>query len=93
MKIRSGFVSNSSSSSFIVFGVYLDTKPKDISGIGGVFLEEMNKFAVGYVISDSEDLPDKEISFDELIKWSEILSEKLNIDKSEIKLISGIRCC
>jgi hypothetical protein len=93
MKIRSGFVSNSSSSSFIVFGVYLDSEPNDMSGIDSVYLEHSDKYAVGYIISDSEEIPDKEIEFYKLEKWCEILSEKLKIDKNEMKLITGVRYC
>jgi hypothetical protein len=93
MKIRSGFVSNSSSSSFIVFGVYMNSEPDDMSGIESVFLEHGNKYIVGYVIADGEELPERQVSIGKLIEWSEKLSEKLNVDKEEITLISGVRAC
>jgi len=91
MKIRNGFVSNSSSSSFIVLGVY-SNDDTEIEGLDSVYIETSKyEYAKGIVIADTDEFYDIE-DFDISGKIEEV-SNLLGIDKSEIKLIYGSRPC
>ena len=103
MKIRTNFVSNSSSSSFVVVGVL--TNHKNIS-----YDEERDKYLLngiqcdalyddsagvfcGDVLADGETLPEKEFTFYDLVKKFVNTANKLNVDISELKLYIGTRGC
>ena len=91
MKIRQGFVSNSSSSSFIVLGVY-SNDDAEIEGLDSVYIESSEyEYAKGIVLADTEYFEDIE-DFNIVEKIEEV-SNLLGIDKSEVKLIYGSRPC
>jgi len=64
MKIRQGFISNSSSSSFVVLGARLENKPEsvsdedwdkmceDLNSISVLYTESPSKYIVGKVLAD-----------------------------------------
>jgi hypothetical protein len=99
MKIRNGFVSNSSSSSFIMIGVdssLVKNSYEDIKEIDSLYIEAMGiDELVGYVLSDSgEDyLNDGRISISEINKKSEQLVEHLGVNIEDIKIYYGTRPC
>jgi hypothetical protein len=99
MKIRNGFVSNSSSSSFIIVGVK-NNKPLDESdlpkGIESLYVEGSEyDYVTGIVLADVSDdgdyLEEKSISFSEINEMAEKVSTALNVDIDEVKLIMGTR--
>ena len=82
MKFRDGFVSNSSSSSFVVFGVKFDTSKRDVEEIftdevvddlcgydrgGFSFVEDDGEVYFGKLLAEGEDLIDEsETTLEEL---------------------------
>ena len=93
MKIRSGFVSNSSSSSFIVLGVY-SNDDAEIEGLDSVYIEGNEyEYAKGIVLADTEYFDEIGIEDLNISEKIEEVSNLLGIDKSEIKLIYGSRPC
>ena len=101
MKIRNGFVSNSSSSSFIMIGVdskltIRDTPLSSESGIESLFISEYGDVeeVTGFILSDTdEELKDGKLSFTEIIDKVEELTKKLNVEAKDIKLYYGTRPC
>lgn len=95
MKIRNGFVSNSSSSSFIMIGVSSSVlkKPFDKNtGLEELYVERKNcDYIIGNVLSDDEYLEDGDLSVDTMIEWSDKISKLLDVPASEVKLYYGIR--
>jgi len=100
MKIRNGFVSNSSSSNFIIIGV----RRKDDCDCGSVShnSDELEILAIdsdeydyveGIVIDDAEYLDEKSISLNELQEMAKKVSTILEIDISQVELVIGTRSC
>jgi hypothetical protein len=93
MKIRSGFVSNSSSSSFVMIGVYTNDETS-IPGLRSLYLDDSDyTYAKGIVLADDEYMEYVNISIDKVQEHAKTVSEKLGIDISEVKLIAGTRPC
>ena len=79
MKIRNGFVSNSSSSGNGIQSLYVEYSSYD--------------YVTGIVIADDECLEESITSFAELQEMAQKVSDALKVDISEVKLITGTRPC
>lgn len=99
MKIRNGFVSNSSSSSFVILGVKKNLTEDEMEnlpkGIRALYIEEKDfNYVVGHVFSDSdEELKETTTSLDRLNELAQYISNELNVDINEVNLITGTRYC
>lgn len=101
MKIRNGFVSNSSSSSFVVVGVKRNGDSEEImenesfgNKIRSLYIDEKDfDFVTGVVISDNDELDRKSITFGELHEMANNVANALNVDINEVSLITGTRYC
>jgi len=92
MKIRNGFVSNSSSSSFIILGFKTNETPDDLGKFDNIYLDDDSNVVIGYLLADDEYL-DEEIEIGDFNEKITEISEFFNIDISEIKLHCGTRMC
>jgi hypothetical protein len=100
MKIRNGFVSNSSSSSFIVLGILIspsdyDSTIHEKNGITSIYDDDHDKYIVGKKIAYGDFECDNlhgNLSYDEINEYINEISEKLNISKTEISLRYGNVC-
>lgn len=100
MKIRTGFVSNSSSSSFVIIGVKRNGDSEEIeeedfgSGIRTLYVEEKNyDYVTGVILSDGDELETSCTTFEEFQEMSQKVATALNVDIKEVKLITGCRPC
>lgn len=97
MKIRNGFVSNSSTSSFVVVGFKISPEEyrKKINGAGATYEDavylDSSGYLVGEVISNGEELDDSEISILDLYDIVDNVSRKYGVNESQIKLYTGTR--
>ena len=99
MKIRNGFVSNSSSSSFIMIGVDSKLTEKQTplsseSGLRTLYIDEYGDVeeVTGYILVDSDEYLDiGSLSIQKINQMSDELARKLNVDFSVIKLYYGTR--
>ena len=94
MKIRQGFVSNSSSSSFVIVGFKTNDNMMEDDNIGKfeqLYVESDYDYITGYVIADGDfyDIEEREVGdLDEKITE---MAEHFGKNKSDIKLYCGVR--
>jgi len=105
MKIRNGFVSNSSSSSFVVLGVKRNGDDEEImenenfgNRIESLYIEEKDyNYVTGIILanvsSDGDYLDNKSYSFPELQEMSQKVADALKVNINEVKLVMGTRPC
>jgi len=97
MKIRNGFVSNSSTSSFFLLGVKYDGA--DISSIAQKFsldVVENDEGIVGFILAsvrdDDYDSTEHDFSLDDLTEKVNKLKDVFG-PKAKIKLFTGLEAC
>lgn len=101
MKIRDGFVSNSSSSSFVIIGVKRNGDSEEImenenfgDKIESLYVEERDyDFITGIVLSDNDELESTCTTFEEFQEMAQKVANALNVNINEVKLITGCRPC
>ena len=93
MKIRNGFVSNSSSSSFVIMGVMSDKVLNETMDYLCID-DNSDQCVTGIMIaSGDEEYFSDEISFKDLKEMALKIQEKLGVSEDEIKIYSGIQMC
>jgi len=89
MKIRNGFVSNSSSSSFVILGFKTNEHVNDSGKFEQLYVEGDTDYITGYLVADDEYLEYTEVgNIQEIVNE---ISEFFDKDVSEIKLYCGVR--
>lgn len=107
MKIRNGFISNSSSSSFVLIGCRISdedlAKALNVDDTDDLYdvVNETDLYwdaedgIIGYTIAEGNDgdFEGDTLTIPELMEKAKEISEKLSIPLEEIKIISGTRYC
>lgn len=109
MKTRNGFVSNSSSASFVIVGVKISDKElekifnskNDEDGLFDAieeseFFREWDEGLFGIKIAEKHsdgDMESKEYTLDEFARMVQKVSDKTGKDVKEIKIFTGERSC
>lgn len=107
MKIRTGFVSNSSSSSFVILGV----STSEIDSLRDKDYDELHEFRdkhsvelhsldsmylIGKSLADIDEsgyVSEEQISLDDLNKYADELAALLQIPRHYIKIYTGTEVC
>lgn len=105
MKIRNGFVSNSSSSSFVIIGVKRNASSEEDAenimenedfgdDIETLWVEEEDyEYITGIILSDDDELETTCTTFEEFQEMAQRVATALNVDIKEVKLVTGCRPC
>ena len=98
MKIRNGFVSNSSSSSFVILGVKRNGDFEEMENekfpnkITSLYVEAGDyDYVTGIVLSDDEYLEESCNSFAKLQEMANQVADALKVDIDKVELITGTR--